>query len=232
MKIPESLPFQRITLRSIGAEVLSQINLEKGLGYTIKMMLLAPGNAIQEYLFEDRRRMMRPLPLVLLLTALATFVSFQFLDLDKSFSAPITDSVQMSGLPPELIPLIELLRKLGKQYFNVILMSSIPAMALASYWMFRKARLYYAEHLVVNMYIYSIQTCFLLIFLPLIWVLPLMAFMILIITLLYFIYSFRHIFQISIKEAAWKAALFLVLSQVIQNVVVSFVAIIIWAFFL
>lgn len=232
MKIPESLPFQRITLRSIGAEVLSQINLEKGLGYTIKMLLLAPGKAIQEYLFEDRHRMMRPLPLVLLLTAIATFLSFQFFDLEKSFSAPLTDSVQKSGLPPDLIPLFELLRKLGKQYFNVILMSSIPAMALASYWMFRKAHLYYAEHLVVNMYVYSMQTCFLLIFLPLIWLFPLMAFIIVITTLTYYVYAFKHIFQISFKEAIWKAALFLMLSQIIQNIVVSTVAVIIWAFFL
>ena len=232
MKVPETLLIQRISLRSIGEELLLQLNLEKGLGYTLKMLVLAPGKAIQEYLFEDRQRMMRPLPLVLLLTALATFISFQFLDLDKSFSEPIEKSVQATGLPPSLIPLLDLLRRLGKQYFNIILMSSIPAMALASYWMFRKARLYYAEHLVINMYLYSVQSCLLLIFLPLISWIPLLVIFVVLGTLSYFVYAFRYIFQISVQEATWKAALFLVFSQVIQNVVVTLVAVVIWLFFL
>ncbi len=41
----------RITTRSIIEELLQLANLEKGLGYTIKMLAIAPGKAIRMYLF-------------------------------------------------------------------------------------------------------------------------------------------------------------------------------------
>jgi len=232
MKIPENQPVPRITLSRVGEELLSQINLEKGIGYTIKMLITAPGAAIQEYLFEDRSRMMRPLPLVLLLTAIATFLTFQLLPLNQEFSKPLDESVQMTGIPADMMPLLELLRKLGKQYFNLILMSSIPFMALASHWLFKKSGLYYAEHLVVNMYLFAVQTLMLILFLPLIAVISWSASIILLFTLAYFTYAFFNIFQISWKESIGKAVLFILLAQIVQNTVVTITALIIWFFFL
>lgn len=232
MKIPESLPLPRITLKRLGEEILAQLNLEKGLGYTVRMLLVAPGAAIQEYLFENRQRMMRPLPLVLLLTAIATFLSFRVLSLDEGLSQPLEQSVQQTGLPPNMIPLFELLQKLGKQYFNLILMSSIPFMALASHWLFRKVGLYYAEHLVINMYLFSIQTLLLILFIPLIAIYTLTAPIILVLTLLYLTYAFVHIFQVSWKESLGKSFLFILISQLVQNVVTTLAAFIIWLLFL
>ncbi|MFN7117735.1 MAG: DUF3667 domain-containing protein [Saprospiraceae bacterium] len=232
MKIPESPPVPRITLRYIGEQILSQVNLEKGLGYTFKQLLLAPGAAIREYLFEDRSRMMRPLPLVLLLTAIATFLSFKFLPLEQSFTQSLNPSLQATGLPEDMIPLIELLRKLGKQYFNIILMSSIPGMALASYIMFKDKRLNYAEHLIINMYLFNVQTLLLIFALPLLVKFIFLSFVVLIATFIYFTYAFQQIFQIQWQESVWKAVLFIILSQLVQNIVVSMVAVIIWIFFL
>ncbi len=62
MKIPDDIPVKRITLRTIGEEILAQFNLEKGIGYTIKGLLLRPRAVMEEYLFHDRHRLMRPLP--------------------------------------------------------------------------------------------------------------------------------------------------------------------------
>lgn len=231
MKVPELLPIPRITLRRVGEEILEQFNLEKGFGYTIKMLFLVPGAAIQEYLFEDRQRMMRPLPLVLLLTAIATFLSFHLLPLDAGLSKPVAQSVQASGLPQGMVPLLELLQKLGKQYFNLILMSSIPFMALTSFWLFRKANLFYAEHLVVNMYLFSAQTLLLILFLPVIAIMPMIALFTLCITLIYFSYAFKHIFQVSWKESISKTFLFILVSQIVQNMVVTIAALVIWIFF-
>lgn len=232
MKVPESLPIPRITMRRVGEEILEQFNLEKGFGYTIKVLFLTPGAAIQEYLFEERRRMMRPLPLVLLLTAVATFLSFHLLPLDAGLSKPVAQSVQSSGLPQEMVPLLELLQKMGKQYFNLILMSSIPFMAFTSFWLFRKSSLYYAEHVVINMYLFSAQTLLLILFLPVISIMPMIALFTLCITLIYFSYAFKLIFQVSWRESISKTILFILVSQVVQNLVVTLAALVIWGFFL
>ncbi len=72
IKIPEKLLLERITLKSITDGILAQLNLEKGLGYSIKKMTISPGEVVQEYLFEDRSRLTKPLALVLLVVAIAT----------------------------------------------------------------------------------------------------------------------------------------------------------------
>lgn len=42
---------ERITLKKLWADILEQLNLERGLGYTIKQFGLRPGRASREYLY-------------------------------------------------------------------------------------------------------------------------------------------------------------------------------------
>jgi len=58
---PDRPNIPRITWKSLAEHILEQLNLERGLGYTIKALLLKPRPALCEYLFEDRRRMVKPL---------------------------------------------------------------------------------------------------------------------------------------------------------------------------
>lgn len=79
MRPPPDPAIERLTLRGMGERLLEQVHLDRGLGYAIKLLVLRPRRAIEEYLFEDRRRMIRPFTLLLLSVGVATFLYLEFL---------------------------------------------------------------------------------------------------------------------------------------------------------
>ena len=51
----EKPPIQRITMKNIAGHILAVFNLEKGLFYTIREMILRPGVAMQNYFYTEKR---------------------------------------------------------------------------------------------------------------------------------------------------------------------------------
>lgn len=226
MKIPETIPVKRITLRSIGAEVLAQLNLEKGLGYTVKQLIVAPGQVIQEYLFEDRSRVTKPLTLVLLVVTVTAFISLRFFPTDGS----LEKALSKGEIPETIMPAVTLMVTFTRQFFNLVLMSSLPALALGSYLMFREKRLNYAEHLIINMYIFAIQTIAQLLFLPFLDKLPWLGLGAGALSIGYFLYALVRIFDISWVEAVWKSVVIYIIAQFIQMIVFGIVFLFFWIF--
>lgn len=211
---------ERITLRKIGAQILEQLNLEKGLGYTIKQFLLRPGRAVQEYFYENRKRYTKPFSFLLLTTALTTFLMVEFV-LKKSGSSmeELTASPEWQRLPDLLKPGLRLISTMATKYFNLFYLSTLPSTVLASYLLFRKKQPYnLAEHLVINTYIFAIQSIFYLFTIPFmaneqqaVWTsLPVLL------MVLYFIYAYLKIFRLTIWRGLLYCAIVYVLSQVIN----------------
>ncbi|MDX1941819.1 MAG: DUF3667 domain-containing protein [Saprospiraceae bacterium] len=224
MKIPETIRVKRITLRGISEEIFAQVNLEKGLGYTIWQLIVAPGSAIRAYLFEDRSRMMRPLSLVLLVTAIATFISMRYLLNEAHLEAEL----QKSNLPAPLIPVMALFLKLSRQYFNLMLLSGLPAISFGTYLIFRDRGLNYAEHLVINTYIFATQTILYLPLLPFLNKIPEIGFFIYIISIGYTFYAIMRVFQIRFMEALWRLIVAYFIAQVIQMIFLGILILIFW----
>jgi hypothetical protein len=155
--LPSDAP-SRITMRSIFNILLEQFHLEKGIGYTIKRWVLSPRQAAEEYLLEDRKRMIKPFRFVLLTVAIATFLSFQFMPIGEDLVAEMKADPNWAQIPDFLKPFIEQSSIITKKYFNLLFLSSIPFVSLASYWIFKEIQYNYAEHLVINSYLFSIQT--------------------------------------------------------------------------
>ena len=70
--MPSSPP--RITLRSIFDQLMLHLNLEKGMLYTLWVLLVRPGKAVRNFLLEDRRKLVKPLGFVFLLVGLSTYL--------------------------------------------------------------------------------------------------------------------------------------------------------------
>lgn len=225
MKIPEEGLIKRITFRSIGAEILAQLNLEKGLGFTIKGLILTPKTSIEEYLFYDRSRMVRPMALVLLVVTVTTFISLWYFPADQEVSS----SLSQSGVLESLIPAIEAFTYISRQYYNLLLMSALPAMSLGTYLVFRTSGLNYAEHLIINMYVFSIQTLLTLPILPIIKVLPWLGIIATMLPAIYYLYALKSIFQTSLGEILWKAIVIFLIIQFIQSLLLVLVIFIFWA---
>jgi len=163
MQPPKHPQLPRISPRYVGEQILKALNLEKGLGYTVRLLALRPGAAMQEFLFEDRSRMMKPIPMVLLMVAVTTFLSFQYLEINQDWESLTRLDPGLKELPEAAQRWLQTLFGLTQQYFNLLLISNIPFFSLGTFLIFQKSGLNYAEHLVINAYVYCMQT---LIFLP------------------------------------------------------------------
>lgn len=215
MKPPERPAVDRVTFNYIGRLILEQFNLERGIGYTLKGLLLRPGKVLHEYLFENRTRMVRPLPFLLLIVGATVFLSFHFLGLDAELKNSLEKDSWLLQLPESIQTALKDFIAFLQQYFNLAMMSSIPVTALVTYWFFREHRLYYAEHLVLNTYIYSIQSLLTLIFLPFMLATPPLGGVAAFLTLAYMAYAFIEIFEQNWWEGILKTIGVYISSQVI-----------------
>lgn len=177
MEIPNNVEVQRITWKKIGTDILAQLQLERGLFFTIKELLFQPGETVKAVLFTERRfEYTKPLAFLLLTTAIATFLFLQFGNIDEYFKSGFAEGFEYGyqaggGSESEYDERLEMARELqlkisyvSTKYFNVLILLSLPVYALSSFLFFRKEKLFYTEHLVANMYLIGIQNSFFFLF--------------------------------------------------------------------
>lgn len=188
----------RISLKRISAQILQQLNLEKGLGYTIITLLLDPHGAIKEYLFEDRTRMVKPITFLLLTVAVATFVTIELI-LPKEGAATfqLLDNEQLASLPESFQKSIQWISENLPKYFNILVIGNIPAIALGTYLFFNNQNLNFAEHLVINIYISAFTLILYLFVIPVLFIHSSLAIISSFFTVVYTIFAYIKIFQVS-----------------------------------
>lgn len=218
---PDKTKIPRISWKSLTGHFLEQLNLERGLGYTVKQLLLRPRIAIQEYLFEDRHRMVKPLGFLLLVVAIAAYLSSFLLDFENDLGPLMAKDPFFQSLPEDVRNLFIQFFNLSQQYFNLFLMSNIPTTTLATYLLFREKQLNFPEHLVINVYIFSVQTLMILPLIPFMVKVPLLSILLLIINVSYFYYALTKIFQESWKAGAIKTLVVFILAQFLQGIIIG-----------
>lgn len=167
---------KRITFPSLVEALVNAFNLDRGLGFTLMSMLLQPGKAIREYLFEDRTRMVHPLRFLLLSTAIAGFLGVQFLIDKQSMKIGFEQGVHVeapsdvegreefsAAVQQEIFTMIF---DIFTKYQNLILLLSVPLFALSSRVFFYRRKLYFGEHLAVSAYVVSLQNVIFIIMIP------------------------------------------------------------------
>lgn len=191
------------------------LNLEQGMGYTIKQLLVAPGATIQEYLFEDRNRLTRPFQLIVLLVAIATFLTLLVLPEMDELIEELHKTEGWDNFSPAVQESMEWFTKNMKQYFNVFFLAGIPFISIATFLIFRKSKYYYAEHLIINTYLSSPQTLFFILYVPFLKASGFFAIFQIIPVVVYSIYAYRQIFKEGLWDTIWKSTLCFLLYQFI-----------------
>ncbi|MBX2872097.1 MAG: DUF3667 domain-containing protein [Saprospiraceae bacterium] len=210
---------ERFTLRKIIKDVLYVLNLEQGMGYTLKRLFLAPGPTIQEYLFEDRSRLTRPFQLIVLLVAVATFLTLLVLpDMDELMEE-LHKTEGWEDFTPAVQESMEWFTTNMKQYFNVFFLAGIPFISLATFLIFRQPKYHYAEHLVINTYLSCPQTLFFILYVPFIKASGFFAVFQIIPVVVYSIYAYKQLFKESLWNVIWKSTLCFLLYQFIFGLV-------------
>ena len=80
--IPSSL--KRIDGKYIATEIGSILNFDKGILYTIKELIIRPGNTVKEFILNDRNRIVKPI-IFIIICSLTYSVLEQFLNFEDGY---------------------------------------------------------------------------------------------------------------------------------------------------
>jgi len=80
---------ERITGRYIATEIATVFNLQKGFFYTVKELVIRPGNSIRTFISEERNRFVKPIAFILVTSLIYTIVVAFF-----HFQDGVIDSIQ------------------------------------------------------------------------------------------------------------------------------------------
>ena len=128
---------KRLTLKFLVNDALKNMfNLERGLFYTIIELVKQPEVVIKDYLDGDRYSYMNPFRFLLVAASFYAIVV-------SVFGFSVEGIIEMEDGTPMDLGFI-------KEYSNLILLINVPLVALGSWLAFRRAKLNYAEHLVIN----------------------------------------------------------------------------------
>jgi hypothetical protein len=88
---------KRIDKKYVLAEIGSVLNFDKGIFYTVKELLIRPGKTVQEFILEDRNRIVKPVVFVIVCSLIYTIFQqlFHFEDgyVNYSFDENSTSTV-------------------------------------------------------------------------------------------------------------------------------------------
>jgi len=156
---------RRYSFRNMGSSILDAFNLEYGILFTLKELLIRPGASIRSYLQEGRLKYTSPFRLLILSTAilLLLFQSSEVAsDFEKGFNYGVNQNAQAGAenTITDSDKSAAMVYKLFSEYFNLFLWFYIPVISFFS-WLFNLKRdLNFAEHIVFNSFYTSLINVF------------------------------------------------------------------------
>lgn len=199
---------ERITFSYLWGKILAVLNFEKGLPFTLWQFAIHPGKATHEYLFGNRKKFMDPVKFTVLAIAIGTYI------LVKNMAGLGNPFEEMIEIEDEKVKEgVIYLGYLFGEYYNVFLFLNIPFYAIMTKILFKKKQLYFAEHMVINAYLYAVATysTIFLLFFPKDWSMTIMNIFSLVISV-YIIWAYKKIF-----EESW-------LDTIVKGIVLLFMA--------
>lgn len=137
----------RINFHYIIHEVQHSIfHVDKGILYTIKELLLRPGNTIRGYLEGKRVGIFKPFAFVIILGTIYGLIGHFFNMYPEQSVIPIYDNAAQEYYSQFFFDLVY-------SHYSLTILGFTPFFALGSFIAFRKAGYNFIEHLVLNCYI-------------------------------------------------------------------------------
>ena len=223
---------KRFTVKGIFAVVGNALNLERGFLYTMVWMFRNPGKVIDDYLNGKTKPYINPLNFILIIGGAFAFLvlSLGIFDTSIETSNQLLENNQRA-VSAEALEFqkrwIEFIRK----YINLIPLILIPFASIFSKWYYRKKKLYYGEHLILNSFVFgqyiviSIILALTTIIIPgLLAIFPLVSACL---TAVYFTYAYYRYFRGSVINAFF-GAIVMYLGGFILLMILVMIVIIIW----
>ncbi len=134
------------------------LHFEKGILYTIKELFVRPGLAVKEYIDGKRINHFKPLSLLILLGGLYAFLLHTF----NLHQTPI-----MNTAPERILKFdISELFRLVEEHYSIAQVILLPLYSFASYLAFKKFKLTYMKHVVLNAFMLAQRLVVKILFIP------------------------------------------------------------------
>ena len=186
----------RITMGHILHELVHAFtHADKGFFHLLLQLFVKPGIVAREYIVEGKRkRYFMPFQYILLIGAVAAFIAVNSHYIETTMKAIGGDTIY-SGKQARFMQTIS---HYQSKYYNFLILLQLPFYSLATYLVYRKYKMNYAEHLTLQTFITAQTTILamlvmLLIFLlgkPGIYLASIMSF----VSTVFQIYAFRQFF--------------------------------------
>jgi len=92
---------QRIDRKYVIREIASSVSAERGMLYTTWKMLISPGESIKQYITEDRKRYVKPIPFLIASSLIYTLISHFFHVDAKEFQQQLSIEAAPIELPTQ-----------------------------------------------------------------------------------------------------------------------------------
>ena len=145
---------ERFTLKHLINLVFDSFNVEKGLFYTVKLLFTKPGKLINDYVEGRTKDFYNPLKYLILIASINAILMLWF----NIFETNIANTNEFLGEDREGTKLQLIITEYIKTYLNIFTILVLPFYSLISKWIFKKYNLYYAEHLIINGYLFAQYT--------------------------------------------------------------------------
>lgn len=145
---------KRYTLKHLFGLIFESFNVERGLLYTIKLLFTNPGKLINDYLEGRTRDFYNPLKYLILIASINAVLMLWFDIVDTN----VANTNELLGETREATKLQQIILDYLKTYLNIFSLVVLPFYSLITKWIFKKHKLYYAEHLVINSYLFAQYT--------------------------------------------------------------------------
>ena len=151
----QATKLERIDRHYIIREMANSFNLDRGMFYTVKKMLINPGESVKEYIEKDRSRYVKPVTFVIITSLIYTIVS-HFFQIDASeFQQQLPGEIEPIESPTSVIFTNWVINYSG--YVNII---TILLMAFGVKLFFRKYGYNFFEIFILFCYIWGTSTLF------------------------------------------------------------------------
>lgn len=125
-------------------------HFDKGFFYTLKELFTRPGHSIREFIEGKRTNHFNYFSFALIALVVSHYLKeFSSIEINKLYSS--VDKI--SGY-----------QKVAKDYYKILAFTGIPFLSLVNYFIFRKSKQNYTEHLIMNVYRVSVAVIILTIF--------------------------------------------------------------------
>jgi len=138
----------KYTISHLWNIAFSIFGLQRGVLYTARCLFTNPGKVINDYLNGKTRCYYNPISYLLVIASIYAVLMVWFNLFDTNLES-MTDTLGMEAKQTKLQSTLNLYIK---KYLSFVSILILPFYSIASKWMFKKHKLNYAEHLIINSY--------------------------------------------------------------------------------